>query len=262
MKQFFEGNVAYLEEGADKPTKQLYLVDATTYTEAEAHTTKYMVDFVGAENFSINKLGKVSFDDVIYRVDDTDYNWHEVLVKFKIDADKERKENYLVADMNTENAIKQVREYLKDTDGEWRIASAKERFIDDLILYKICCEQCDTCESNVRVVSFEEQKELERNIEGRESIRKALMDSLGAFEMTYTKYKVEATRDKLKHFCIGKTLAARVLKTWTEDFADEDTGDIVSIERNEVILDRGWTIESHNIDDIIDAGVPFVTLYK
>lgn len=262
MKQFFEGVVAYLPDGADKPIKQIYLIDGVNYTEAEAHATKYMVDFVGIENFSINRLGKVAFDDIIYRLEDDDYNFHEITVKFKIEADKERKENYLVAGKNTEDAIQQVREYAKDTDGEWRISSAKERVVDDIILFKLCCEQCDTCESNVRVISFEEQKDLERNIEGRESIRKALMDALGAFEMTYTKFKVKATRENLKKYCIGKRLAGRVLKTWSEDFVDEDNGDVVSIERNEVILDRGTYIESYHLDDIEDSGVEFVTLYK
>lgn len=262
MKQFFEGVVAYLPDGADKPIKQIYLIDGVNYTEAEAHTTKYMTDFVGIEDFSINKLAKVSFDDIIYRLEDEDYNFHEVVVKYKIDADKDRKEVYLVAGKNTEDAIQQVREYAKDTDGEWRVSSAKERYVDDIILFKLCCEQCDTCESNIRVISFEEQKELERNIEGREGIRKALMDALGAFEMTYTKFKVEAIKEKLEKYAVGKRLAGRVVKTFTEDFADEDTGDIVTIERNEVMLDRGMWIQDYHVQDILDSGVAHVTLYK
>lgn len=262
MKQFFEGVVAYLPDGADKPIKQIYLIDGVNYTEAEAHTTKYMVDFVGIENFSINRLGKVSFEDIIYRLEDDDYNFHEITVKFKIEADKERKETYLVAGKNTEDAIQQVREYVKDTDGEWRISSAKERLVDDIILFKLCCEQCDTCESNVRVISFEEQKELERTIEGREGLRKQQMEALGAFEMTYTKFKIEATKEKLEKYAIGKRLAGRVVKTYTEDFADGETGDIVTIERNEVMIDRGTFVTEFHVSDIIDSGVPFVTLYK
>lgn len=262
MKQFFEGAVVFLEEGADKPTKQIYLIDGTTYTEAEAHATKYMVDFIGVKDFSINKLTKVAFDDVIYRNEDEDYNWHEIMAKFKVDADKEIREIYLVADKNTESAISQVREYLKDTDGEWRIASAKERFIDDLILFKLCCESCDTCESNVRVVSFEEQKEIDLSVGEMESKRKEEMIRLGAFGMTFTKYKVKADEENLTAYALGKQLAAGVHRKWTEDFLDEDTGKVVTIDRTEIMLGRGTYIQDYHIQEIVSSGVEFVTLYK
>ena len=50
--------------------------------------------------------------------------------------------------------------------------------------------------------------------------------------------------------CIGRRLAARVLKSWVEDFVDEDTGEVVSIERNEVLIDRETIIEQEHIDAI------------
>ena len=61
---------------------------------------------------------------------------------------------------------------------------------------------------------------------------------------------------------IGRKLAARILKTWVEDFVDEDTGEVVSIERNEVIIDRETVIEKEHIDDIIDSGSKTVLLHK
>ncbi len=60
----------------------------------------------------------------------------------------------------------------------------------------------------------------------------------------------------------GRKLAARVLKTWVEDFVDEDTGEVVSIERNEVILERETFLEDDHIDLIIDSGVKVVILHK
>jgi len=60
----------------------------------------------------------------------------------------------------------------------------------------------------------------------------------------------------------GRKLAARVLKTWVEDFVDEDTGEVVSIERNEVILERETILEDQHIDIIIDAGVKAIILHK
>jgi DNA-directed RNA polymerase subunit beta len=61
---------------------------------------------------------------------------------------------------------------------------------------------------------------------------------------------------------VGRKLAARVLKTWIEDFVDEDTGEVVSIERNEVIIDRETILENGHIDMIIDANVKSVILHK
>jgi len=62
--------------------------------------------------------------------------------------------------------------------------------------------------------------------------------------------------------CVGSKLAARVLKTWNEDFVDEDTGEVVYIERNEIVLDRETIIEEHHIDTIIDSGVSTILIHK
>ncbi len=61
---------------------------------------------------------------------------------------------------------------------------------------------------------------------------------------------------------VGRKLAARVLKSWFEDFVDEDTGELVSIERNEVVLDRETVIESEHIDLIVDSGAKNILLHK
>ena len=61
---------------------------------------------------------------------------------------------------------------------------------------------------------------------------------------------------------LGRKLAARVLKTWHEDFVDEDTGEVVSIERNEIIFDRDTILEKEHIDEIIEAGTKTVLLHK
>tara|TARA_R110002126_G_scaffold55819_1_gene149607 strand:- start:13650 stop:17411 length:3762 start_codon:yes stop_codon:yes gene_type:complete len=61
---------------------------------------------------------------------------------------------------------------------------------------------------------------------------------------------------------LGRKLAARVLKTWHEDFVDEDTGEVVSIERNEIIFDRDTILEKEHIDEIIEAGTKTILLHK
>ncbi|MSQ79220.1 MAG: DNA-directed RNA polymerase subunit beta [Flavobacteriaceae bacterium] len=61
---------------------------------------------------------------------------------------------------------------------------------------------------------------------------------------------------------LGRKLAARVLRTWVEDFVDEDTGEVVSIDRNEVIIERDTPLEDDHIDAIMDAGVKTIILHK
>lgn len=61
---------------------------------------------------------------------------------------------------------------------------------------------------------------------------------------------------------VGRRLAARVLKSWNEDFVDEDTGEVVSIERNEVIMERETEITADNVQDILDSGASTLLLHK
>jgi len=60
----------------------------------------------------------------------------------------------------------------------------------------------------------------------------------------------------------GRRLAARVLKSWVEDFVDEDTGEVVSIERNEVIIDREVILDKDHLDEIVDSGAKTILLHK
>lgn len=73
--------------------------------------------------------------------------------------------------------------------------------------------------------------------------------------------ELKATKANLKK-AIGRKLAARVLKSWVEDFVDEDTGEVVSIERNEVLLDRETVLEEDHIELIIDSGAKTIILHK
>ncbi len=61
---------------------------------------------------------------------------------------------------------------------------------------------------------------------------------------------------------LGRKLAARVLKTWHEDFVDEDTGEVISIERNEIIIDRDTILEKEHIEEILEASVKTILLHK
>ncbi len=73
--------------------------------------------------------------------------------------------------------------------------------------------------------------------------------------------EIKVSKANLKKF-VGRRLAARVLKSWVEDFVDEDTGEVVSIERNEIILDRETILENEHIDDVVDSGAKTILLHK
>ena len=73
--------------------------------------------------------------------------------------------------------------------------------------------------------------------------------------------EVKVNKKNLKA-AIGRKLAARVLKSWNEDFVDEDTGEVVSIERNEILMDRETEITKENVDEILESGASSILLHK
>ncbi len=73
--------------------------------------------------------------------------------------------------------------------------------------------------------------------------------------------EVKVSKTGLKKV-LGRKLAARVLNTWHEDFVDEDTGEVVSIERNEIVLDRDTVLEKEHLDQILEAEVKTILLHK
>ena len=73
--------------------------------------------------------------------------------------------------------------------------------------------------------------------------------------------EIKVNKTNLKK-AVGRKLAARVLRSWVEDFVDEDTGEVASIERNEVVLDRETVIREEDIDLILESGVQNILLHK
>ncbi len=73
--------------------------------------------------------------------------------------------------------------------------------------------------------------------------------------------EIKVSKAALKRV-VGSKLAARVVRTWIEDFVDEDTGEVVSIERTEVIIERETSLENEHIDQIIDAGIKAILIHR
>ncbi|MBJ6117234.1 DNA-directed RNA polymerase subunit beta [Pontibacter sp. BT310] len=84
---------------------------------------------------------------------------------------------------------------------------------------------------------------------------KDILDLFGLSE------EIPANKTNLKN-AVGRKLAARVLKTWTEDFVDEDTGEVVSIDRNEVLMERDSEITAEDIDVIVESGNKSIVLHR
>ncbi|GHT23538.1 DNA-directed RNA polymerase subunit beta [Bacteroidia bacterium] len=83
-------------------------------------------------------------------------------------------------------------------------------------------------------------------------------DILGIFDLAD---EMKVTKTNISKV-VGRKLAARVLKTWVEDFVDEDTGEVVSIERNEVVIDRETILEQEHVDMILNSGTETILLHK
>jgi DNA-directed RNA polymerase subunit beta len=84
---------------------------------------------------------------------------------------------------------------------------------------------------------------------------KDILDLFGLSE------EIQANKPLLKKV-VGRKLAARVLKTWTEDFVDEDTGEVVSIDRNEVLMERDSIVTEEDIQTILDSGAKSIILHR
>src|SRR5258707_5287630 len=83
-------------------------------------------------------------------------------------------------------------------------------------------------------------------------------DILNLFDLSE---EISAKRDSLRKH-LGRKLAARVLRSWTEDFVDEDTGEVVTIERNEVVLDRDSTLDEDSLALVQEMGIKTIFLQK
>ncbi|MBK8389634.1 MAG: DNA-directed RNA polymerase subunit beta [Saprospiraceae bacterium] len=83
-------------------------------------------------------------------------------------------------------------------------------------------------------------------------------DILNIFDLAE---EIEVTEPNLKK-AVGRKLAARVLRKWIEDFVDEDTGEVVTIERNEIILERDVVLDEENIDLIRESDADIIILQK
>lgn len=260
MECYFKGTAQFLEEGADKPTTKNFMVDAITFMDAEINLTKYMNDFEDIEQFVIKTFSRVAFDEVLFLKEMEEFDWYVSNVKMAIDGGKEISFKILIAGESMKDVTEQLTLHLLDSDGECRITKTSIEPIADIVLSK----SCDILGN--MVVSFLDQRTIDLKLIDFEQIQKeneAEMKRLGAIHLTARKYKLEL-RDKPENFdkLLDKITGQRVVKTWKEYFIDEDSGDVVSIERSEIIFPIRTYIDKDVLQEIIDANPETITLFR
>ena len=142
--------------------------------------------------------------------------------------------------------------------GQSRHANGTKLYSARIIPFKGSWMEFATDINNVMYAYIDRKKKLPVTTLFRAMGYESDKDILEIFDLAD---EVKANKTNLKKI-LGRKLAARVLKSWVEDFVDEDTGEVVSIERNEVILDRETVLEESHIEEILDAGVKTVILHK
>ncbi|MCD4746602.1 MAG: DNA-directed RNA polymerase subunit beta [Bacteroidales bacterium] len=142
--------------------------------------------------------------------------------------------------------------------GQHRHANGTQLYSARIIPFKGSWMEFTTDINNVMYAYIDRKKKLPVTTLLRAIGFESDKDILELFDLAE---EIKVSRSGLKKV-IGRRLAARVLRAWIEDFVDEDTGEVVSIERTEVILDRETILEKNHIDVILEADIKTILLHK
>ncbi len=142
--------------------------------------------------------------------------------------------------------------------GQHRHANGTQLFSARIIPFKGSWIEFSTDINNVMYAYIDRKKKLPVTTLLRAIGFESDHDILEIFDLAE---EVKVSKAGLKRV-LGRSLAARVVKSWFEDFVDEDTGEVVTIERNDVIIERETVLEKEHIQQIIDAGVKTILLHK
>ena len=157
MRAYFETSIRYYDHDKNKTIRELYLVEALGFTEAEANITKYLED-KEVKGFDVLAMKKNRYEELVYRLHDVDFGFYEAKVKIKYEGQKETVFKFLIAGSSIEDATQQVKKFAEDSEGRPKVIQVKQREIEDLVMVKDCKE------NGVIIIGFDEQKELEERI--------------------------------------------------------------------------------------------------
>ncbi len=142
--------------------------------------------------------------------------------------------------------------------GQHRHANGTQLFSARIIPFKGSWMEFSTDINNVMYAYIDRKKKLPVTTLLRAIGYETDRDILEIFDLAE---EVKVSKAGLKRV-LGRSLAARVVRSWFEDFVDEDTGEVVTIERNDVIIERETVLQQEHIQQIIDAGVKTILLHK
>jgi DNA-directed RNA polymerase subunit beta len=142
--------------------------------------------------------------------------------------------------------------------GQHRHANGTQLFSARIIPFKGSWMEFSTDINNIMYAYIDRKKKLPVTTLLRAIGYETDRDILEIFDLAE---EIKVSKAGLKRV-LGRSLAARVVRSWFEDFVDEDTGEVVTIERNDVIIERETVLETEHIQKIIDAGVKTILLHK
>ena len=142
--------------------------------------------------------------------------------------------------------------------GQHRHANGKQLYSARIIPFKGSWMEFSTDINNIMYAYIDRKKKMPVTTLLRAIGYETDRDILEIFDLAE---EIKVSKAGLKRV-LGRTLAARVVRSWFEDFVDEDTGEVVTIERNDVIIERETILATEHIEQIIDAGVKTVLLHK
>ena len=151
MRTWFKAKIRYkktMEDGYVKDVSENYLIDALSFTEAEARTIGELKEFISGE-FTVTDLKRENISEVIGSEADKDDKWYRIKVAFTILDDKKEKERksysyMLVKSSDTASAEKMLHERMKTTLSDYEIVEVKETNIMDVYPYELDAETYET----------------------------------------------------------------------------------------------------------------------
>lgn len=259
MKKFFKSKVKYLDIEEGKRVTKNYLIDAVAYSDAEANMISYLTELEDINSFEIKNIDQVSFDEIIYNGNLNEFNWYSAKVKIQTEESGDAYD-YLVAGENIVAATKELEYFLSDSVGNYSIKKLAEVDIQDIVL----CKHCEIV--GTIVISFLDQREIDLSqisFEKMQADEHRVKESLGAFQLTRKKYslKIAEKPENLKKL-VGKKLGQNLFKVWSEDFIDEDSGEVMTIERKEVAVGIRSIITQEVLDVIKALNPDHISLYR
>ena len=267
MKYLFEVKVSYRPEMADKECTKVYLFESMSYTECEANVGVYMREYEGVEECRIKSMSPKSFANIFGDgVFGDKGGWMIGKLLLTPDLGKGYKEDYLVFAESVEQGNAIIMNNTEDTAEEYvrEVTEIKKVDIAEIILSKECCEVCVTCENRFKMVTFEEQYSIEDKVGAlRDFLREGndYIVEIGGYDITRKKFKIKANKENLVKNK-GRELSSRVVRTWCEDFIDEDTAEVVSIDRHEVLYEANTLMVDEVIEVILDNQIKEVSFWK